>query len=81
LKPARDAADPFLDRHAFDLPEKIGVPEGPAVLTVGDALQTDLLLHPRRIADAAILDLPEFGGGYFAVAAALASLQKFWRAQ
>ncbi len=84
LKPARDAAgggDPFLDRHSLDLPEKIGVPDGPAVLPIGDALQTDLLLHPDQIADAPIFDLPEPGGGYFAIAAALARLQEFLRAQ
>ena len=44
-------------------PEEVHVPEGAAVLAVGDGLQADRLLLLHQAADLCVLDLGQFLGG------------------
>jgi hypothetical protein len=84
LKPARDAAgggDPFFNRHTINPSEKIRVPDGSAILAVGDALKSDILLHLDDIANATIFDLAQRSSGQFAALPTFASPQEFLRAQ
>ena len=45
--------------NPVDLAKKVRVPNRSAILTVGDALKADILLHLDDIANATIFDLPQ----------------------
>ena len=49
-------------RHPADLVEKIHVPGAATKLAVGHSPETDLLLHPRSIADRGIFGPAQFFG-------------------
>jgi DNA-binding transcriptional LysR family regulator len=67
------ASPNYLQRH--------GEPHRPRDLTVGDALEADILLHLDDIANATIFDLPQRSSRQFATLPTFASLQEFLRAQ
>jgi hypothetical protein len=71
----------FLDDYPVDLAKKVRVPNRSAILTVGDALKADILLHLDDIANATIFDLPQRSSRQFATLPTFASLQEFLRAQ
>jgi hypothetical protein len=73
--------DALLDAYAFDLSQKVCVPNGAAIFAIRDALQTDLFLQFRHVADRAVFDFPQGLGGESSLLILLASAQKIRRPQ
>ena len=73
--------DALFDGDASKLPEKVGVPDGPAIFAIRDALQADLFFQLRHIANTAVFDFPQRRGREFAFLMLFASAQKFPRPQ
>jgi len=71
----------FLDDYPVDLSKKVRVPNRSAILTVGNTLEAEILLHLDDIANATIFDLPQRGSRQFATLPTFARLQEFLRAQ
>jgi hypothetical protein len=57
------------------------MPEVAAKLAIGDSLHANVFLHFDGIANAAVLDLSQLGGGYLALLVFLPGLAKLRRAQ
>jgi len=73
--------DALFDGDASKLPEKVGVPDGPAIFAIRDALQADLFLQLRHIANTAVFDFPQRRGGQFAFLMLIAGEQELRRPQ
>src|SRR5262249_57146332 len=73
--------DALLDAYAFDLSQKVCVPNGAAIFAIRDGLQADLFLHLGHIANTAVFELPQRLGGESSLLMLLASAQKFRRPQ
>jgi hypothetical protein len=71
----------LLDAYAFDLSQKVCVPDGAAIFAISDALQADLFLQLCHGANAAVFDFPQRRGGKSSLPMLLASAQKFRRPQ
>src|SRR5262249_42842843 len=73
--------DPLLDAYSFDLPQKVCVPNGPAVFAIRDGLQAGLFLQLGHILNRAVFDFPQRLGGESSFLMLLASAQEFRRPQ
>src|SRR4030095_121629 len=71
----------LLDAYAFDLSQKVCVPNGATIFAVRDGLQADLFLQLRHVSDRAVFDFPQGLGGESSLLILLASAQKFRRPQ
>src|SRR5262245_42077315 len=73
--------DALLDAYAFDLSQKVCMPNSAPIFAVRDALHADLFLQLGHIANTAVFNFPQRLGGESSLLMLLASAQKFRRSQ
>jgi hypothetical protein len=82
LKSARNArtfGKAFLDGNAFNLSQKICVPDRATILAIGNTLQSDLFLELSDIANTSVFDCAQRLGRDRSLLTLLASAQKLGR--